>query len=57
MVAFKPKRARYTGYKNPDFSSESIKNFIDDILGGGGEWHKVEEGELFLNEEAKKGEL
>lgn len=55
-MAYKPKRARYTGYKNPDFSSDSIKNFIDDILGGGGDWHKVEEGELYMVE-SNKNEL
>ena len=47
MVAYKPKRAKYLGYKNPDFSPESIRNFIDDVLGGGGEYGKVN-GDLNL---------
>jgi len=36
MVAYKPKRGKYLGYKDADFSEKSIAGFIDDVLGGGG---------------------
>ena len=48
MVAYKPKRGRYTGYKNADFSTESIKGWMDDVIGGGGEFVKFQDNELKL---------
>jgi len=38
LVAYKPKRGRFLGYRNPDFSADSIRTFIDDVLGGGGDF-------------------
>ena len=49
LVAYKPKRARYLGYRNADFSPESIGSFIADVLGGSGEWSKFEGEELKLS--------
>ena len=46
LVAYKPKRGRYLGYKIADFSSESIRSFVDDLLGGGGEFVKFEGADL-----------
>lgn len=48
LVAYKPKRGRFLGYKSADFSAESIGTFIADVIGGGGEWLKVEGEELKL---------
>jgi len=50
MVMLKPKRGRYVGYKGADFSQDSVKNFIDDILGGGGDFTMVD-GALKLHDE------
>lgn len=36
IVAYKPKRGRYLGYKDADYSTQSLRSFIDDVLGGGG---------------------
>lgn len=38
LVAYKPKRGRFLGYKSADFSPEAIRAFIDDVIGGGGEF-------------------
>ena len=42
MVAYKPKRGRFTGYPKADFSVESLRAWMDDVLGGGGEFIKFE---------------
>ena len=50
LVVYKPKRDRFLGYSKADFSNESLRGFIDDVLGGGGgEWQKFEHMELQLN--------
>ena len=48
LVAFKPKRGRFTGYKQADFSSQAIRSWMDDIIGGGGDFVKFEHSELAL---------
>ena len=40
LVAYKPKRGRFTGYRNADFGPDSIKGWMDDVIGGGGEFIK-----------------
>ena len=47
-MAFKPKRGRFTGYKQADFSTQTIKGWMDDIIGGGGEFVKFEDSDLKL---------
>jgi Thioredoxin len=54
LVAYKPKRGKFVGYKNTDFSSESVRQFVDDILGGGGEYLKFEDEELRFAEERRE---
>ena len=50
LVAYKPKRGRFTGYKIADFSATSIKAWMDDVIGGGGEYSKFDDPEgLKLN--------
>lgn len=46
---YKPKRGRYYGYKGADYSEESLSHFIDDFLGGNGEYKAVG-GDLLLND-------
>ncbi len=47
IVAYKPKRGKYLGYQGADFSEESLKSFLDNILGGGGDWSTYND-ELFF---------
>jgi len=55
LIAYKPKRARFVGYNKADFSTESLRGWMDDIIGGGGEFSKFEGGELNLKS-AYKGD-
>jgi hypothetical protein len=48
LVAYKPKRGRFVGYKNADFSTQTIRGWMDDVIGGGGEFLKFEDTELKL---------
>lgn len=57
IVAYRPKRSRYIGYKDADYSQQSIRSFIDDILGGGGRPQKVEESDLRFNTDNRKNDL
>jgi hypothetical protein len=57
MVAYKPKRNRFASYKDADFSSESIRNFIDSILGGGGSFERAELNETFFSSNNSKDDL
>ena len=41
LVVYKPKRGRFLGYKGTDFAEITIQQFIDDILGGNGEFKAV----------------
>ncbi len=38
IALFKPKRAKYTNFKAEVVTAEGIKSFVDDILGGGGDF-------------------
>jgi hypothetical protein len=49
MVALKPKLNKFVGYNKADFSDVSIKDFVDNILGGGGDFAKFEGTELKLS--------
>ncbi len=53
MVAYKPKRGRFAGYPRADFSVESLRGWIDDVLGGGGEFVKFEGDSLDLKSNKK----
>ncbi len=60
MVVYKPKRGRYAPYKGTDFSTQSVKGFIDDVLGGSGDFKLVDGGELQLagaGQDAQKADL
>ena len=46
---YKPKRSRFLGYKGADYSEDSISHFIDDFLGGNGEFKAVG-ADLALND-------
>ena len=48
LVAYKPKRGRYSGYPKVDFSVESLRAWMDSILGGGGEFEKFQDDSLQL---------
>jgi hypothetical protein len=47
-VAYKPKRGRYSAYKAGGYQEAQLRKFIDDILGGGGDFVKFEGPELRL---------
>jgi hypothetical protein len=36
LVAYKPKQGRFAGYPLADFSTDSLRGWIDNVLGGGG---------------------
>jgi hypothetical protein len=56
-VAYKPKRGRFAGYPRADFSTDSLKGWIDDVLGGGGEFVKFEGESLELKSTYGKDDL
>lgn len=57
MVAYRPKRGRFAGYKNSDLSQSNIRNFIDDILGGGGNYEKLQGSDLRFGGDSKRNDL
>eukprot|EP00347_Sterkiella_histriomuscorum_P010918 403374430 len=58
MVAYKPKRSKFIGYSNPDYNTDSIKDFIDNIIGGGGgDALRAELNESFFASNSNKHEL
>ena len=56
-MAYKPKRGRFAGYPRADFSTDSLKGWIDDVLGGGGEFVKFEGESLELKSTYGKDDL
>ena len=40
IVAYKPKYSKFLAYKDADYSEDRIKDFIDKVVGGGGEFEK-----------------
>ena len=48
LIAYKPKRGTFLGYKSADFAPESIGTFISDVLGGSGQWTKIQGDEIKL---------
>jgi hypothetical protein len=57
IVMYRPKRSKYLSYKGADYSRNSLKNYVDDILGGSGDFTKVEGNDLAFNEAIKNDEL
>jgi hypothetical protein len=57
MVAYKPKRGRYLAYHSADMSEKALRGFIDDILGGGGNFNKFDHEELALSAPERKDDL
>jgi hypothetical protein len=47
-VAYKPKRGRFCPYKAGGYQQEALRAFVDDILGGGGDYEKLPGTELAL---------
>ena len=50
FVAYKPKRSKYVVYQSANFKEDVIKAFIDDVLGGAGEYQKFQDNDIKLNE-------
>jgi hypothetical protein len=38
IVVYKPKRGKYLGYKKEDYGEGHLREFVDDVLGGNGEY-------------------
>ena len=45
-MAYKPKWRKFTGYKEADASPEKIRDFIDIVVGGGGEFEIIKQAEM-----------
>lgn len=50
FIAYKPKRSKYVVYQNADFRETAVKAFIDDVLGGAGEYQRFPYNDIILNE-------
>ena len=43
MIAYKPKRGRFSTASISEITEDKVKAFVDDVFGGGGQWQKVDE--------------
>ena len=48
LVMYKPKRGKYLQYLGDEFTCELLKNFVDGVIGGSGDFKKLEDQELRL---------